>query len=496
MPQMQMLDLELLINSRYPFIAVTTDEEDRLQDMLRRLAVRLAIPFYVWTPVEGLIRPPLKELASPHDRQPLQALAQVAASREDGLYLFKDLHKFLGDPAVVRRLHDLAPVLSRGRRALILTACDLDLPPEIRSLSAMFKLELPSLEELKALVQDRVREFGARGTIRIDVSPADLERLARSLVGLTLFEAERAITRVVVEDMALTRSDCDRIIEIKKQVLEREGYLEFWPRTEGFAAVGGLRGLKKWLERRRRAFTDQARDFGLDPPKGLLLVGVQGCGKSLCAKAIAREWELPLLKLEPGRLYEKYIGESEKRLERALELAARPAPVVLWIDEFEKGFAAVSQSESDAGLSKRIFGRLLAWLQDRPAPVFVVATCNDVLSLPPELMRKGRFDEIFFVDLPGLEDRSSIFAIHIHGRRRDPAAFDLPRLAASSQGFSGAEIEQAIVSALYAAFASGSELTTDLIVHELECTRPLSVVRAEEIASLRFWASSRTVLAN
>src|SRR5438093_220497 len=315
MPQMQMLDLELLVNSRYPFIAVTTDEEDRLQDMLRRLAVRLAIPFYVWTPVEGLIRPPLKELASPHDRQPLQALAQVAASREDGL---------------------------------------------------------------------------------------------------TLFEAERAITRVVVEDMALTRSDCDRIIEIKKQVLEREGYLEFWPRTEGFAAVGGLRGLKAWLERRRRAFTDQARDFGLDPPKGLLLLGVQGCGKSLCAKAIAREWELPLLKLEPGRLYEKYIGESEKRLERALDLAARLAPVVLWIDEFEKGFAAVSQSESDAGLSKRIFGRLLAWLQDRPAPVFVVATCNDVLSLPPELMRKGRFDEIFFVDLPGLEDRSSIFAIHIH----------------------------------------------------------------------------------
>jgi SpoVK/Ycf46/Vps4 family AAA+-type ATPase len=296
--------------------------------------------------------------------------------------------------------------------------------------------------------------------------------------------------------MALTRSDCERIIELKKQVIEREGYLEFWPRTEGFSAVGGLRGLKAWLERRRSAFTDQARDFGLDPPKGLLLLGVQGCGKSLCAKAIAREWELPLLKLEPGRLYEKYIGESEKRLERALDLAVQLAPVVLWIDEFEKGFAAVSQSESDAGLSKRIFGRLLAWLQDRPAPVFVVATCNDVLSLPPELMRKGRFDEIFFVDLPGPEDRSSIFAIHIHARRRDPAAFDLPCLAASSQGFSGAEIEQAIVSALYAAFASGSDLTTDLIVRELECTRPLSVVRAEEVASLRFWASSRTVLAN
>jgi len=296
--------------------------------------------------------------------------------------------------------------------------------------------------------------------------------------------------------MALTGSDCDRIIELKKQVIEREGYLEFWPRTEGFAGVGGLQGLKAWLERRRRAFTEQARNFGLDPPKGLLLLGVQGCGKSLCAKAIAKEWELPLLKLEPGRLYEKFIGESEKRLERALDLAAQLAPVVLWIDEMEKGFAAVGQSESDAGLSKRIFGRLLAWLQDRPAPVFVVGTCNDILGLPPELMRKGRFDEVFFVDLPGSAERSSIFAIHLQKRRRDPAAFDLPRMAKASEGFSGAEIEQAIVSALYAAFAGGSDVTTDLIVRELECTRPLSVVRAEEIASLRAWASSRTVLAN
>jgi hypothetical protein len=310
---MQLRDLELLVASRYPFIAVTTEEEDRLQDMLRRLAVRLGIPFYVWTPVEGLTRPPLKELASPYDRQPLQALAQVAAGREDGIYLFKDLHKFLGDPAVVRRLRDLAPVLNRGRRALVLTASDLDLPPEIRSLSAMFKLELPSLEELKSLVEGKAREFAARGSIRVDLGPPDVERLARSLLGLTLFEAERAITRVVVEDMALTRSNCERIIELKKQVIERGGYLEFWPRTDGFEGVGGLKGLKAWLERRRRAFSDQARSFGLDPPKGLLLLGVQGCGKSLCAKAIAKEWGLPLLKLEPGRLYEKFIGESEKR---------------------------------------------------------------------------------------------------------------------------------------------------------------------------------------
>jgi hypothetical protein len=494
MPQMR--DLELLINSRYPFIAVETEEEDRLQDMLRRLGVRLGIPFYVWTPIEGLTRPPLKAPVSAYDRAPLQSLAQVAAGREDGIYLFKDLHKFLSDPAIVRRMRDLAPVLTRGRRALVLTAPDLELPAEIRSLSAMLKLELPTLDELKAMVQDKTREFAARANVRIDVSPADLDRLASSLAGLTLFEAERALTGAVMDDLALTASDCESIVAFKKRVIERDGNLEFWPRSEGLGAIGGMSRLKAWLELRRGAFTDQARNFGLDPPKGFILLGVQGCGKSLCAKAVAKEWELPLLRMEPGRLYEKFIGESEKRLDRALGLAAQLAPVVLWIDEIEKGFAAVTQSESDAGLSKRIFGRLLAWLQDRPAAVFVVATCNDIMALPPELMRKGRFDEIFFVDLPDAEQRASIFAIQLQKRRRDPAGFDLAQLAAVSPGFSGAEIEQAIVSALYAAFAARSDVTTELIVREIASTRPLSVVRAEEVASLRSWAATRTVPAN
>jgi len=463
--------------------------------MLRRLTIQLNIPLYLWTPVDGLTRPPLKD-GSPEDRQPLQALAQVAAARDDGLYLFKDLHKYLEDPAVLRRLRDLAPALTRGRRALILTAPHLNLPPEIKAIAAPFKLDLPTLDELKILVRNTTRDLIAQRKIKVALAPDDLDRLAESLRGLTLFEAERALTRAIMEDMALTRADLQRIIEIKKEVIEREGLLDVWPRLDDFGAVGGLKNLKAWLERRRRAFTPQAREFGLDPPKGILLLGVQGCGKSLCAKAVAKQWELPLLKLEPGRLYDKFIGESEKNLERALDVAARLAPVVLWIDEIEKGFAAVSQAESDAGLSKRIFGRLLAWLQDRPAPVFVATTCNDILSLPPEMMRKGRFDEIFFVDLPNPEERGEIFAIHLKKRKRDPAAFNLPALGEASDGFSGAEIEQAIVSALYAAFAAGSDLTTDLLLRELKATRPLSVVRAEEVASLRAWASSRTVPAS
>jgi ATPase family protein associated with various cellular activities (AAA) len=492
----QMHDLELLINSRYPFIEVATEEEDRLADMLRRLAARLGIPFYTWTAVEGLTRAPFKGAATAHDREPLQALVQVAATREDGIYLFKDLHKYLEDPATVRRLRDLAPVLGRGRRTLILAGAHLDLPPEIRALSAVFKLELPTVDELKTLVQDTVRGLMARGKTQIQLEGSDLDLFAESLRGLTLFEAERALYRAAVDDLALTPSDREGLIDFKKQVIERDGHLEFWPRLDDLAAVGGLEKLKAWLARRRNAFGDAAHRFGLDPPKGLLLLGVQGCGKSLCAKAIAKEWQLPLLKMEPGRLYDKFIGESEKRLERALDVACRLAPVVLWVDEIEKGFAMDSQSETDAGLSRRIFGRLLAWLQDRPAPVFVIATCNDVTSLPPELMRKGRFDEIFFVDLPGPEERGQIFSIHLKKRHRDPAAFDLDLLARVSEGFSGAEIEQALVSALYAAFASSGDLTTELVLRELQTTRPLSVVRAEEVGSLRFWAASRTVPAS
>ena len=493
MPQLR--DLELLIESKYPLIAVETEEEDRLCDLLRRLTIQMNIPLYMWTPVDGLTRPPLKD-GSPDDRQPLQALAQVAAGRGDGIYLFKDLHKYLEDPALLRRVRDLAPALARGRRALILTAPRLNLPPEIKAIAAPFKLDLPTPDELKLLVRTTTRDLVAQRKIKVELTPEDLDRLAVALQGLTLFEAERALTRAIMEDLALTRADLEKVIQIKKEVIEREGLLDFWPRLDDFGTVGGLRNLKAWLERRRRAFTPQARAFGLDPPKGILLLGVQGCGKSLCAKAVAKEWELPLLKMEPGRLYDKFIGESEKNLERALDVAARLAPVVLWIDEIEKGFAAVSQTESDAGLSKRIFGRLLAWLQDRPAPVFVAATCNDILSLPPEMMRKGRFDEIFFVDLPSPQERAEIFAIHLRRRKRDPAAFDLPALAGASEGFSGAEIEQAIVSALYAAFAAGSDLTTDLVLHELRATRPLSVVRAEEVNALRLWAASRTVPAS
>ncbi len=488
-------DLEVLINSRYPLIAVETYEEERVEDMLKALSASLGIPLFLWTVTEGLKRSGLDN--SLYDtQQPLKALSNIASMKGEGIYLMKDLHRYLHEVEVVRKLLDLSKLTSWYRRAIILSAPHIDIPPELEKITALLELELPSEQELKVLVRNTLKDLSSRHKFKVDLSQEEFERLAESLKGLTLFEAERAVTRAVFDDLALTGKDLQLIIEIKKEMIGKEGILEYYPREEGMAQVGGLKNLKRWLEKRKKAFTPEAGRFGLDPPKGILLLGVQGCGKSLAAKAIAKEWDLALLKLEPGRLYDKYIGESEKNLEKALGMAERMAPCVLMIDEIEKGFTYVGSSEADAGLSRRIFGRLLGWLQDRKAPAFVAATCNSLQSLPPELTRKGRFDEIFFIDLPTLEERKEIFAIHLKKRKRDPSAFDLNALAAESEGFSGAEIEQATVSALYTAFSRGTEVTTPILLEELKETCPLSVLRQEEIESLREWARGRAVMAS
>jgi SpoVK/Ycf46/Vps4 family AAA+-type ATPase len=355
---------------------------------------------------------------------------------------------------------------------------------------------LPAQADLRALAQEVFGNLARQHKLGPAPDADILDKIATALRGLTLFEAERALTRAVLDDLTLGPRDIEVIAEMKKELLSRERVLDCVPEREGLDDVGGLRGLKAWLEKRRKAFTPEAKEFGIPAPRGILLLGVQGCGKSLAAKAVAKAWELPLLRLEPGRLFDKFIGESEKNLDRALATAERMAPCVLMIDEIEKGFASVVSSESDGGLSRRILGRLLGWLQDREAPVFLVATCNQITALPPELMRKGRFDEIFFIDLPVLDERRQIFTVHLARRHRDPAVFDLTALAEASEGFSGAEIEQAVVSALYTAFARGAELATEHILEEIKATKPLSVTRAEDVESLREWARGRAVPAS
>jgi len=488
-------DLELMIQSHYPLIAIETSEEARLERILSEVATSLQIPFFMWSVTTGLKR--AGSLGSVYDSQaPLKALNNVGAMPGEGLFLFKDLHRYFDKPEIVRKLQDLAPSFKMDRRVIVLSAAELTLPVELQSLAGVFTLDLPGPDELKAIAQRIVADLSRRRPVRVDLAPADFDRLVERMKGFTELEAERAITKTVLRDGALSRSGLEAMVEIKKELLQKEGILEYVAPEENLAEVGGFRNLKAWLAKRHRAFAPEAKQFGLAAPRGILLLGVQGAGKTLVARAIAREWGLPLLTLETGKLYDKFIGESEKNLDKALRTAEDMAPCVLMIDELEKALSYSPSGDSDAGLSKRIFGRLLGWLQDRTAPVFVVATSNNIAELPPELTRKGRFDEIFFVDLPTAEDRKEIFAVHLRKRKREPAAFDLERLAASSDGFTGAEIQQAIISGLYTAFSRSVELSTEILLDELKSTKPLSVTRREEIDALRAWASQRAVMAN
>src|SRR5947209_1358664 len=488
-------DLALMIQSRYPFIAVETSEEDRLETTLSRVAGDLRVPFFVWTVTNGLHRHGLPN-AIYDSQQPLKGLNNVAAMTGEALFLMKDLHRYLTDPAVVRKCLDLAPAFGHDRRVIVMSAAKVELPSELEPLTARLTLALPGADELKSVVKRVVAECSRERPVSMGLSLGYLDRLVARLRGFTEFEAERAITQAILRDNTLDARDIDFIVELKKEMLRKDGVLEYISPEENLAEVGGFKNLKAWLAKRKKAFTPEAKTFGIDPGRGILLLGVQGCGKTMVARAVAREWGLPLLKMEPARLYDKYIGETEKNLDKALRMAEQMAPCVLMIDELEKGLSYNPGGDADAGLSKRIFGRLLAWLQDRKAPVFVVATSNDIGQLPPELTRKGRFDEIFFVDLPNAEERTEIFAVHLRKRKRDPKLFDLAGLAAASEGFSGAEIEQAVVAGLYTAFSRGVEVSSGIIVEELKATKPLSVTRAETIGALREWARDRTVMAS
>jgi SpoVK/Ycf46/Vps4 family AAA+-type ATPase len=487
-------DLALMIQSRYPFIAVETAEEERLETALFGVAGDLRVPFFVWTVTNGLHRFGLPN-AVYDSATPLKGLNNVAAMTGEAIFLMKDLHRYLTDPAVTRKCLDLAPAFGHDRRVIVMSAVKVELPSELESLTARFTLDLPAADELKSIVKRVVMEISRDRPVVDALPPADLDRLVDRMRGFTAFEAERAVTQAILRDNSLDAKDIDFIIDIKKDMLRKDGVLEYLSPEENLAEVGGFKNLKAWLEKRKKAFAPEARQFGIESPRGILLLGVQGCGKTLVARAVAREWGLPLLKMEPGRLYDKYIGETEKNLDKSLRMAEQMAPCVLMIDELEKGLSYNPGGDSDAGLSKRVFGRLLSWLQDRKAPVFVVATSNDIGQLPPELTRKGRFDEIFFVDLPSAEERKEIFGVHLRKRKRDPKLFDLVGLAAAADGFSGAEIEQAVVAGLYTAFSRGVEVTSQILAEELKATKPLSVTRAEQVATLREWARDRTVMA-
>jgi SpoVK/Ycf46/Vps4 family AAA+-type ATPase len=396
----------------------------------------------------------------------------------------------------VQRLKDAAEELGRRAGAVVITGTNTSYPESLRRMLAVMPLPVPSVAELRALLGNIARDLGRRREIVVELTAEDEERLLGALRGLTLLEAEKVLTRAMVEDGRLTADDIAHAIAAKRQIVEREGVLEYYPAEESLAEVADMAGLKEWLRKRRNILTqpERAAAFGLSFPRGLLLIGVPGCGKSLCARTVATEWQLPLLRMDTGSLYNKFIGETESNFRRAMRTAEAVAPCVLFIDELEKAFAG--GGTEDGGLSMRVLGTFLTWLQDRKADVFVVATANDVSKLPPEFLRKGRFDETFFVDLPDADTRAEILRIHLRRRSQQPDAFDLDLVTTATHGFSGAEIEQVIVSALYTAFADNAPLTTQHLLREAAATRPLSLMMGERIEALREWARERTVSAN
>jgi SpoVK/Ycf46/Vps4 family AAA+-type ATPase len=403
----------------------------------------------------------------------------------------------MDNAVVVRRLRDVGQKFSTNRRTLILTAPSIEIPSELTSLVEYLDLPLPDRDKLREIIELTFKRLSRTYTLALKLDGPGVDAMAANLRGLTEEEADRAVSQALVSRYALCPESVTDVLSAKKELLRHSGMLDFIESSDNMASVGGLENLKQWLAQRRGAWEDRARAFGLEPPKGMIVLGVQGCGKSLCARAVAGEWQLPLVKFDTAAVYDKFIGETEKRIQKVFRVAEGLAPCVLWIDELEKVFAgsAPDSASADAGVSSRLLAAFLSWMQEREAPVFVAATCNNVTVLPPELIRKGRFDELFFVDLPNYPERKQIFSIQLAKRKRQ-ANVDLDAVAAAAKGYSGAEIDAAIQTAMYAAYSRKSDVTTDTILQALKSTVPLSVSRAEEVETLRQWARQRAVPAS
>ena len=488
-------ELRLLINSRHPILTVETPEEERLEALLTDVAAELGVPVYEWSVTAGLSR--VKGAPLYNTDSPEQALANIALIQGDAIFLLKDFARYCENDKICRRLRDLAEKFRTTRRSIVLTAAKLELPADLDGDAMPFQLGLPEADELLPGVMRVLSELNREQHIPVSLDAASMKQLAQNLVGLPEEEALRALRKGALARLKADVGLLDVVLETKREALKTEGLIETVRRDASFEDVAGLRHLREWIAKRKSALTPEGQRFGLVPPKGVLITGVQGCGKSLAARAVAAEWGFELARLDAGALYHKYVGESEHRLHKALELAQKLAPLVLWIDEIEKAFASAGSSgDADAGLSQRLLATLLTWMQDRESGVFLAATSNNITVLPPEMLRKGRFDEIFFVDLPNAEVRAALFGLHLKKRGRDAAGFELAKLAAASEGFSGAEIEQTIVAGLYTAFNARQPLTTEILIAEITSTQPLSVTRAEEVQSIRAWAKTRAVPAD
>ncbi|MEP3479166.1 MAG: AAA family ATPase [Fuerstiella sp.] len=492
--------LKQLIEARHPLISVqSTDEAEELQ-AIHKVAAELGRNVHDWTLTSGMrvISPDVAEPAVvTGTEKPEHAIRYLIRQTRPLIGVFRGLASATTKPAIRRLLIDFLDQCDPGRECLILLD-DESLHPKTESRAVSWRPALPNREELEVIAKETFRRvrFEIPGEVTSEIRKTEFDQLVLNLRGLTKTQAIRVIESVIYDDNRLSSDDLQSVIDEKRRLLESSGSLESVSIDFDIGEVGGLKGLKTWLKQRRGGFTDDARAFGIQPPRGVLMLGIPGCGKSLCAKAVAADWGMPLLRLDPGVLYQKFVGESESQLRQAIRQAEAMAPVILWIDEIEKAFASASSSSADGGLSQRMFGTLLSWMQDHKEPIFIVATANDISNLPPELMRKGRFDEIFFIDLPTPTARRQIFSIHLKRKRREPALFRLEELTDASKDLTGAEIEQAIVSGLFNAFSDGREVVTEDILKSLAETRPLAVMMSERIDHLRQWAAQRCVYAD
>ncbi|OGS47891.1 MAG: hypothetical protein A3J79_02795 [Elusimicrobia bacterium RIFOXYB2_FULL_62_6] len=486
-------EVALLIKSKYSLVLVDTIDEDFVTRQLFTVAAGMGITVYRWSLTKGL-RVGRNENSFYQTNAPVNTLKlinDIVRDKSTSVFILSDFHKFLQDAVVARLFKDIVAAINDTRNTLIIVGSDQPLPPDIEPYAARITGGYPDEQEILAEINRTVAEFRKTSLkLSITLEPEDVRRLVKSLKGLSVQQIRNVLNATILKDGTLDKHDLKAVEKYKKELFDKEGVLEYFG-AEQPADIAGFENLKKWVGERRSAFF--ADDSPLPPPKGLLLLGVQGCGKSLAAKVIAGELGIPLYRLDLNRLYSKYIGETEENLRKALATIERLAPVCLWIDEIEKIFAS-SSGEMDGGVSQRVLGTMLTWMQERKDRSFIAATSNDINHLPPELLRKGRFDEIFFADLPEALQRAEILKIHLKKRQLDPRTFDLAVLAGGCEGFSGAEIEQAVISALYSASATNEPISTKHVLEQIKLTRPLSRIKAESIDNLRGWARERSIL--
>ncbi|GAA3288637.1 AAA family ATPase [Dactylosporangium vinaceum] len=504
-------DLAQLLKARFPVLYVESYEEHRVLTELAAVAadaglVRTPRPVWTWSATSGLLQP--DGVAVQYTTEPDNALDTVLRLQQPGLFVFRDLHNSLGGdvpvlPSVVRRLRDIAAAFKAGAapRTLVIVAPVLRIPADLEKDVTIVDFPLPSEAEIRGVLEAMIAGNASGGRIRIELDPIGREKFAKAAAGLTLNEAENAFARAMVNDGVLDLADLGVVHEEKRQAVRKAGVLEYVDADVRLDQVGGLENLKRWLAKRDNSWLAAAADYGLPAPKGVLITGVPGCGKSLTAKAVAAAWGLPLLRLDIGRVFSGLIGSSEQNMRAALRTAEASAPCVLWVDEIEKGFAA--SAGNDGGTTNRVFGTFLTWMQEKTGAVFVIATANDIERLPPELLRKGRFDEIFFVDLPSRAERASIWGVHLQRRLARPAVQGrlqvddrlLHEMCTISTGYSGAEIEQAVVAALFDAFSERRPLQREDLLKAVSSTVPLSVTQSDKLDAIRDWARTRAVAA-